>query len=320
MDAAVLHRLGEAPRCEPFPEPVAGEGEVVVEVRCASLKPVDRQLASGTHYASPKELPVVCGTDGIGHVGRGERVFFGGARAPFGAMAERTVVPRAFTFPVPEELDDDTAAALPNPGVSAWLALAHRGKLVKDDAVLILGATGVTGRLAVQIARLLGAGRVVAAGRDPEALRSLDALGANATIRLDAPAEELEAALVREAGPSGFQVVIDYVWGRPAEVFFAAITRREFAAMRAETRFVQAGEGAGAAISLSAAVLRSTAVTITGTAGIPSREVLAEAMEQVLAHAAAGRLRIATQRVALAEIEAAWDRETKGRRVVVAVR
>src|SRR5580704_14666877 len=100
MDAAVLRTLGKPPRCEPFPEPIAGDGEVIVQVHAASLKPVDKQMANGSHYASPHELPVVCGSDGVGHLNDGQRVFFGGTRAPYGAMAQRTVVRRAFCFPV----------------------------------------------------------------------------------------------------------------------------------------------------------------------------------------------------------------------------
>ena len=122
MDAAVLHALGEPPRCEQFPEPIAGDDEVIVHVHAASLKPIDKQLAGGSHYASPREFPLVCGSDGVGHLSDGQRVFFGGTRAPYGAMAQRTVVRSAFSFPVPEGVDDDTAAALPNPGVSG---LAH---------------------------------------------------------------------------------------------------------------------------------------------------------------------------------------------------
>jgi len=212
MHAAVLQTIGTLPRYEEFQEPVVdSDGEVIVHVHAASLKPVDKQLASGSHYASRGELPRVCGSDGVGHLDDGQRVFFGGPRPPHGAMAQRTVVPRAFTFPVPKNVNDETAAALPNPGVSAWLSLAYRAKLVRGENVLILGATGVTGKLAVKIARLLGAARVVAAGRNQQALHALHDLGADATISLALPARELNEAFVREAGQSGFQVVIDYV-------------------------------------------------------------------------------------------------------------
>jgi NADPH2:quinone reductase len=319
MHAAVLHTIGTVPRYEEFPEPVVGDedGEVIVHVHAASLKPVDKQLASGSHYASRSELPCVCGSDGVGHLDDGQRVFFGGPRPPHGAMAQRTVVPRAFTFPVPENVNDETAAALPNPGVSAWLSLASRAKLVRGENVLILGATGVTGKLAVKIARLLGAARVVAAGRNQQALYALRDLGADATISLALPATELSEAFVREAGQSGFQVVIDYVWGRPAEAFLAAITRREFAAIQSETRLVQVGESAGATITFPAAVLRSTPLMLIGTAGIPARDVLVEAFQQVMAYAAKGELQIDTERVPLADIESAWQREQAAGRLVI---
>ena len=316
MKAAVLRTMGHAPRCDDFPEPVAGDGEVIVEVLAASLKPVDRQMASGEHYASPRELPTVCGTDGVGRLSDRQRVFFGGARAPHGAMAERTVVRKAFTFLVPDGVSDEIAAALPNPGVSAWLALVHRAKLTPGDNVLVLGATGITGTLAVRIAKILGAARVVAAGRNRQRLRNLHPL-ADATIPLDVPDDDLAAAFAHEAGGAGFQVVLDYVWGHPAEVLLGTMTRREFAAITSETRYVQVGEGAGASISLPAAVLRSAPVTIMGTAGAPPTDVLRDALQQVLARGASGELHIETQRIPLAGIEAAWAQDQQGKRFVV---
>ncbi|HEV2388156.1 MAG TPA: zinc-binding alcohol dehydrogenase family protein [Candidatus Acidoferrales bacterium] len=318
MEAAVLRALGETPRFDQFPEPSAGTDEAVVQVRAAALKPVDKQMAAGSHYASPRELPVVCGTDGVGLLDDGTRVFFGGPRRPYGAMAKHTVVLRAFCFPVPEALDDDTAAALPNPGVSAWLSLTERAKLARGETVLILGATGVTGKLAVQIARLLGAGRVIAAGRNERVLSSLYDLGADATIRLDKPGQDLKEAFAREAGDGGFQVIIDYLWGRPTEALLAAITRAEFAAVTSEARLVQAGQSAGPTISLPAAVLRSTPLAILGTAGVPPREVLVDALQQVMTRAARGELHIDTERVPLADIDDAWQRQdSQGRRLVI---
>jgi len=314
MKAAVLHTLGKPPRCEEFAEPVAGEGEVIVQVHAAALKPVDKQMASGAHYASPRSLPCVCGIDGVGHLDDGQRVYFGGTRPPYGAMAELTVVRKAFTFALPENLSDETAAAIVNPGVSAWLTLAGRARVAAGDNVLILGATGVTGQLAIKIAKLLGAGRVVGAGRNAEILSRLHTLGADAVIRLDA---DLGEAIAREAGEKGVQVVIDYVWGGPAEAFFAAITRKEFAAIVSEIRYVQVGEGAGPTITLPAAVLRSTPLTIMGTAGIPPREQLVDALQKVMSHAASGKLKIETERVPLAEIESAWEGEQQGKRFVV---
>src|SRR5258706_11247241 len=160
MKAAVLHELGKAPRFEDFAAPTPSKEEALVQVRAASLKAVDKQLANGSHYASPRELPVICGTDGLGMLEDGTRVFFGGPRHPYGAMAELTVAPRGFCFPVPAGLDDATAAALPNPGVSAWLSLTQRAKLAAGETVVILGATGGTRQLAGQNAKLLGPQRI----------------------------------------------------------------------------------------------------------------------------------------------------------------
>jgi len=317
MNAAVLHTLGKPPRFEPFPEPSPGEGEVIVHVRAAALKPVDKQLASGSHYASPRELPIVCGADGVGQLEDGTRVFFGGPRRPYGAMAERTVVRRAQCFPVPDDVDDETAAAIPNPGVSAWLSLKHRAKLVPGETVLILGATGVTGKLAVQIAKILGAGRVVAAGRNEQVVSTLRELGADATIQLRKPDQELIEAFRREAGEKGFDVIVDYLWGSPTEALLAAMTRAQFAAAGSEMRLVAVGESAGPTITLPSAVLRSAALTILGTAGIPPWDVLTDAFQQVMNHAASGKLCIDSERVPLMDIEAGWQRDARGRRLVV---
>jgi len=317
MRAAVLQVLGKPPRFEEFPEPTPGEGEALIQVCAAALKPVDKQLASGQHYASPRELPAVCGADGVGRLDDGTRVFFGGPRRPYGAMAERTVVRRVQCFSVPEDLDDDTAAAIPNPGVSAWLSLKHSAKLTSGETVLILGATGVTGRLAVQIAKILGAGRVVAAGRNEQALSTLRDLGADATIRLDKPEKELIESFRQEASQKSFDVIIDYLWGRPTEALLTAITKSEFEIVGSATRLVEVGESAGPTITLPAGVLRSTALTILGTAGIPPLDVLNEAFQQVMNCAARGKLRIETERVPLAQIENAWDRHVQARRLVV---
>jgi len=316
MRAAVLRQLGHPPRLEEFSDPVPTEDELLVSVRAAALKPVDKQLAAGTHFASPREFPVVCGSDGVGQFPDGCRVFFGGPRRPYGAFAERTVVRQAQCFAVPRSLDDATAAAIPNPGVSAWLSLSHRAKLAPGETVLILGATGVTGKLAVQIAKLLGASRVVGAGRNPEVLASLTAFGADATISLNQSHDSLVAAFAQQNAAKRFDVIIDYLWGSPTEALLTAITAHEFAAASTETRLVQVGESAAPTINLPAAVLRSTALTILGTAGIPPMDVLTDALHHVLAHAAQGQLRIDTEPLPLSAIESAWSRSNSSRRLV----
>src|SRR5438105_3797076 len=172
--------------------------------------PVDNPRATRTSPIPERpRAKCWCGVDGVGLLDDGARLYCGGARPPYGMMAERTVVSRRWCVPVPEQVDDVTAAALPNPALSAWLSLIWRARLQPGETVLILGATGVAGQLAVQIAKHLGAERVVAAGRNRRVLTTLRDLGADATIALDLSDQDLTAAFIREAGPKRFDVVLD---------------------------------------------------------------------------------------------------------------
>lgn len=319
MKAAVLHAFGQSPRYEDFADPQAIEGEVLVRVKAASLKNVDKMMASGSHYDRFPDFPCVCGVDGVGLLDDGARVYCGGARPPYGMMAERTVVSRGWCLPVPEQVDDVTAAALPNPALSAWLALTWRAQLQPGEMVLILGATGVAGQLAVQIAKHLGAERVVAAGRNRRVLTTLRDLGADATIALDLSDQELTAAFIREAGARRFDVVLDYVWGHPTEVLLEALTRHDVKIAASRTRLVEIGEMAGPTIALSAAALRSSGLELYGSGGgsVPP-EAIFEAFPQVWALATGGKLHIKTEPVPLADVENAWQRrDLDGRRLVL---
>ena len=201
--------------------------------------------------------------------------------------------------------------------MSSWLPFIWRARLVPGETVLILGATGVAGKLAIQIAKLLGAGRVVAAGRDEKVLSTLHELGADATIGLGIPEKDLVEAFTREAGETGYDVVIDYLWGRPMEALLSALTRREISMTSSGPRLVQVGNSAGPAISLTAAAVRSAGLTILG-GGFPPFDVFVDAFRQLMARAAAEELRIATEEVPLAQIEEAWKREdNQGRRLVI---
>ncbi len=319
MKAAVLHSLGNPPRYEDFADPQPGSDEVLVHVKAAALKNSDKAMASGSHYDSYRELPVICGVDGVGLLEDGTRVYCGGCRAPYGMMAEQTIVSKAFCWPVPDGLDDSTAAALPNPALSAWLSLLWRAKLRPGETVLILGATGVGGKLAIQIAKHLGAGRIVAAGRNRRVLDTLPDLGANAIIALNQPDQELTAAFVREASRKKFNIILDYLWGHPTEVLVNALTGHDVMAESDTLRLIEIGEMAGPTISLSAAALRSSGMEIYGSGGgsVPHTAIF-EAFPKVWALAANGKLRIDTVAVPLAEIEIAWQRnDLRGRRLVL---
>jgi NADPH:quinone reductase-like Zn-dependent oxidoreductase len=318
MKAAVLHALGDAPRYEDFAEPTPNNDEALVRVRAASLKNSDKMMADGSHYDSLRQLPAVVGLDGVGVLEDGTRVYCGAPRPPYGTMAETTVVPRAFCLPVPDAVDDLTAAALPNPAMSSWLALVWRAKLEPGETVLILGATGVAGRLAVQVARHLGAGRVVGAGRNAEALEALAGLGADATVRLKGSDSELEEAFARQAG-DGYDVVLDYLWGRPTEALVAALTGHDLMAEPTRTRLVQIGEVAGPILRLPAEAVRSSGLEVMGSGGgsIPPAAIF-ETFPRLWELAAKGELRIDVEPVPLPDVEAAWQRgDLGGRRLVL---
>jgi NADPH2:quinone reductase len=319
MKAAVLRALGKPPHFEEFPDPKPSQGEVIVQVKAASLKNIDRMMASGSHYDSHRELPVVCGTDGVGVLDDGTRVFCGGSRPPYGMMAERTVVSRTWCLPIPDGVDDGTAAALPNPALSSWLSLVWRAQIKRGETALILGATGVAGKLAIQIAKHLGAGRVVAAGRNEQVLRTLNDLGADATIHLDQPDKELTEAFIREAGHRPFDVIIDYLWGHPTEVLLGALTGHDLTAESNRTRLVDVGEMAGPTIVLPAAALRSSGLELYGGGGgsIPHKAIF-DAFPQIWALAASGKLRIDIEQAPLADVETLWQRQdSPGRRLVI---
>jgi NADPH:quinone reductase-like Zn-dependent oxidoreductase len=318
MKAVVVHAFDAPPQYDDFKEPVAEAGEVEVEVLASGLHPLVKGLARGTHYGTSTALPFIAGVDGVGRLADGTRVYFGGVRRPFGTMAQRAVAPRTRCLPLPPGSDDALAAAAANPGMSGWLALTYRAELARGETVLILGATGVAGQMAVQIAKLLGAGRVIATGRNPEVLAKLTALGADAVVRLDQPQDELVRALIDAGGSAGIHVIVDYVWGRPAEAAIAAITRIGLDHAAPRVRFVQAGESSGSTIALGASVLRSSGLIILGTGiGTVPWSRIFEAVPEVLSRVASGEVRVEVERVPLADVADAWGRAGDGRRVVL---
>ncbi len=195
MNAAVVRSYDVPPSYTTFEDPIAGERELLVTVTAAGLHPIVKSLANGTHYGSTGVFPFVPGVDGVGRLEDGRRVYFGVVRPPFGTFAEQTVTGAAMCVGLPDGLPDEAAAGLANPGMSSWAALTTRAKFAAGESVLILGATGSAGRLAVQIAKRMGARRVVAAGRNPEALEKLKALGADETISLELGRDELVACV-----------------------------------------------------------------------------------------------------------------------------
>ncbi|MFL5817728.1 MAG: zinc-binding alcohol dehydrogenase family protein, partial [Conexibacter sp.] len=258
MRSAVLHEFGATPVYETFDEPVAGDGQVVVEVALAGVNPVDVRKASGTFVSGPPPLPSVVGTEGVGRIaGDGRRVYFQAPVAPFGSYAERALVGAQDPIELPDAIDDGVAAALGISGLAAWVPLAWRAQLRPGETVLVLGATGVVGQIAVQAARLLGAGRIVAAGRDAEMLERARQLGADATVDLrSAGAGEALTQAFREAAGGDVDVVHDPLWGAPAAAAVGALS--------VGGRLVQLGQSAGADATFASAPIRGRHLDIRG--------------------------------------------------------
>jgi NADPH:quinone reductase-like Zn-dependent oxidoreductase len=303
MHAAVLHEHG-TPRYEEFDEPAAGDGQVVVEVAVAGLNPVDLRMASGTYLSGPPPLPSVCGREGVGTVaGSGRRVYFDAPVAPWGSMAERALVAGDGLVDVPDGLDDGLAVAIGIAGLAAWAPLEWRARLQPGETVLVLGATGVVGQIAVQAAKLLGAGRVVAAGRDADGLRRAASLGADATV--DLGGEEALPAAFRSAAGGDVDVVIDPLWGAPA---VAALE-----AMGVGGRLVQIGQSAGAEATIASAPVRGKALQIRGHLNfhVPP-DVRRATYARMAGHASAGRIAVELERIPLREVAQAWARQHDG--------
>ncbi|MGH9587469.1 MAG: quinone oxidoreductase family protein, partial [Acidobacteriaceae bacterium] len=291
-------------------------GEVLVEVKAAGLHQIVRAVASGSHYSGTGTLPLVPGLDGAGRLPDGKRVYFGATRPPYGTFAERTITRAAVCVPLPDGLDDVTAAALANPGMSSRVALM-RGQFVADESILILGATGVAGRLAVQVARRLGAQRVVAAGRNPAALEELAALGADVVISLNQEQDALVEAFRTAMTEAKINVVLDYLWGQPAEALLQAIARKGATQAAPRIRFVQIGSMAGERISLPAATLRSSGVELLGSGlGSASFEQIMRSVGELFQEAAKEPFQIAVKAAPLSEVEALWNSPEQGTRLV----
>jgi NADPH:quinone reductase-like Zn-dependent oxidoreductase len=305
MKAAIVDELGRPPAYRDFDEPRAGEGEAVVAVTASALTNFTKVRAAGKHHSCFRvEPPFVVGIDGVGTID-GRRVYFMFPRAPFGGMAEATVVRSSQCIAVPDDVDDVTLAALADPGMSAWVALESRAKLARGETVLVNGATGTAGGIAVQLAKQLGARRVIATGRNRRVLDSLDVDG---VIALPDDAGALRAQFAR-----GVDIVLDYLWGPSAEAILAAAAA---ATSKAPIRFVQIGTASATDITLSGMLLRATTVELLGSgiASVGFDEIVA-IINRLMQSAA--RFSIAAEAVPLARIADVWSTETSKRIVFV---
>jgi len=304
------------PRYRETADPVAKEGEVLLRVRAAALSNLVRSQANGSHYSSLTTLPFTPGNDGVGVAADGARVYFISPRAPYGSMADYTVVSPSMTVPLPANLDDAVAAALGNPALATWGSLLSRAKLQPGEVVLINGATGIAGKQAVQVAKYLGASKVIATGRDEEALAQLPALGADTTISLSQPEEALLRSF--KSVLPGVQVVLDYLWGPSAELILKAAAGHGSPEGEPRIRFVQIGSISGNALTLPAQLLRSSGVELLGSGlGSLSSQQILESLSAMFAAESKAPFAIDIDRVPLAKVEEAWMRKDERRIVFI---
>lgn len=316
MHAAVVTSFDAPPRYETFPTPTpTGVSEELVEVVAAGLHPRVRSAADGTHYTSNGVLPMIPGVDGVGRTSGGSLLYFVADDDGLGTMAEYAVVDRRRAVSLPSGADPVAVAAAMNPAMSSWVALRRRIDFRPGMSVLVLGATGNAGQLAVQVAKLLGASRVVGAGRDPDRLALLRGLGADEVVGLrgdDVVAERLG----RAAGD--VDVVIDYLWGEQTSRAMPAILRARSDRSKA-LHWIQIGSMAGAEISLPSYLLRAENLNILGSGqGSLTTEGIVAELPSLADEIAAGHLAVSPIPVPLKDVERAWGMAVgPGERVVL---
>jgi NADPH:quinone reductase-like Zn-dependent oxidoreductase len=307
MHAAVLSSYDTPPVYRDYPEPVATSAdEMVVEVLAAGLHHLTRAKATGSHYSGTGALPLVPGADGVVRDPSGQLRYAVLDDTNAGTFADRTVIDPRRSVVLPPDSDPVLVAAAMNPGMSSWVALRRRIAFTAGQRVLVIGATGNAGRMAVQVAKLFGAGHVIAVGRDPARLATLPALGADQICTLDRIAEAADV-----------DVVLDYVWGEPAATamipLLAARTDRT-----APLTWIQIGSMAGPAAPVPSAALRSARLQIVGSGigSVPARDFIAE-LPELAATVAQGSIDVRARAVPLADVAQAWTTGTDDRIVLV---
>ncbi|BCL29553.1 zinc-binding alcohol dehydrogenase family protein [Streptomyces aurantiacus] len=307
MRAAVITAYDAPPVYREHPEPVeAGEGQMIVEVLAAGLHHLTRAKANGSHYSSTGEFPLVPGVDGVVRDASGKLRYVVLDDTNLGTFAERTVIDPRRSVVLPDGVDPVEIAAAMNPAMSSWVALRRRIEFKEGQRVLVLGATGNAGRMAVQIAKRFGAAQVIAAGRNATRLKELPALGADEVITFD----QVDRA-------ADVDVVIDYVWGEPsAQAMIPMLTAR--ADRGAPLTWIQIGSVAGALAPIPSSALRASQLQIIGSGigSVSPREFIAE-LPALASAVREGALHIRARRVPLAEISQAWTAETDDRIVFV---
>jgi NADPH:quinone reductase-like Zn-dependent oxidoreductase len=317
MNAAVVTSFAEPPHYQRFevPRPRTAD-QALVDVVAVGLHPRVRTGAAGAHYTSTGTLPMIPGIDAVGQRPDGRRIYFAAADDVMGTMADKALADARRSIELPDDADVAKIAAAMNPAMSSWVALRRRVPIEPGQAVLVLGATGNAGAMAIQVARRLGAGRVVAAGRNPGRLRALTSAGADAVVQLTSGGEATGRALAAAAAES--DIVLDYLWGKPAQQAIAALLTARSDRSRA-MNWIQIGAMAGPAIELPSVALRSANLRIQGSGqgSVPAETYLAE-LPSLVGEINAGTIAVKANTIPLADVEQAWTRtEVPGERTVL---
>lgn len=320
MKAAVLRSAGGVPEYAEFAEPEVGEGQQLVELVAAGLHQLVRSRAHGSHYSVKGTYPLVPGVDAVARAADGGLIYTGNIKPPYGTMAERMAVYGGFRVELPEGTEQRAAqvAGGMNPGMSSWLPLKAWLADADTDAdapelgtVAVVGATGASGLLAVQNARDLGAERVVAIGRNEAALEKARAFGAE-TARLTDDREASVKAIHAALDGRSPSLVLDYVWGAPAETMFEALNRPETGEDAGDISYVQIGALAGANAALPAALLRSRRIKVIGSGlGSVSMETIQKTIPEYVVRIAEGRVEVPIAAYRLSEVAQAWTAKPK---------
>lgn len=322
MKSAVLKQLGTTPCYDDFQDPIpTNTDHLLMTVKAASIKNLDKARASGAHYASYKEFPVVVGIDGVGVLENGTTVY---AQGVTGMIGEKALISKERYTVVPEALDVSLAAALPNAVLGATIALRNRAKMHTGNVVLINGATGVTGQLAVQVAKHYGAAKVIVTGRSSERLEKLHNLGADVSISLAQEDGAIVQQLQQLHREAPIDIVLDYIWGHPVELIIQSLKGEGVHSVSHPVTIVTVGDMAGKTIALGSGTLRSSDITLLGSGlGSLSRQDLREFDTEVLPEmfqlAVSGGLTLDIHEEQLENIEHAWNAEVDGKRVVVRI-
>lgn len=318
MKAAVINGFGEIPQYKDFSDPVIENDETLVYVKVAALENFDKGVASGLHYSSKKlfpKFPAIVGNDGVGITENGDMVAFGNINPPYGAYAEK--VAAGYTIPVPSGIDAAEAAAIVPSVLTSLLPLKYSAKLQAGETVFINGATGASGRIAVQVAKLLGAGKIIASGRNETSLNLVKTLGADEIISLLQDDEQLLENLTALHSKKSFDVVLDFLWGHPAEVLIDAFIPEEAGFAKQRIRYIQIGQKAGSHISITGSAFRTSGLEMMGIGKI-SHEVLHREIGTIWNWIKENKLYMDIERVALKDISNAWQRnELAGKRLVI---